>query len=190
MNKEIDISSVVLKTDRLLLRAWQESDLDDFYQYASVDGVGQMAGWAPHKDKEESRKILEMFINEKKTFALVYGDKVIGSLGIEKYDQKNFPEFDDLATRELGFVLSKEYWGQGLMSEAVKEVCRYLFEEVKLDQLVCSHFLRNIRSKRVQEKCGFVFYKEYEYHTRMNTIETCALTILTYEHYKELQEVE
>ena len=45
MNPEIDISNVTLKTERLLIRPWRQSDLDDFYSYASVDGVGQMAGW-------------------------------------------------------------------------------------------------------------------------------------------------
>lgn len=49
MNKPIDITDVILTTDRLVLRPWRESDLDDFYEYASVDGVGQMAGWNPHR---------------------------------------------------------------------------------------------------------------------------------------------
>lgn len=40
MNKNIDISNVTLRTERLLLRPWRESDLDDFFEYASVDGVG------------------------------------------------------------------------------------------------------------------------------------------------------
>ena len=48
MNAEIDISNVELKTPRLLLRPWRESDLNDFFAYASVEGVGQMAGWNPH----------------------------------------------------------------------------------------------------------------------------------------------
>lgn len=56
MNKDIDISKVVLKTDRLILRIFHKDDLDDFFEYACVDGVGQMAGWAPHKDKQESKK--------------------------------------------------------------------------------------------------------------------------------------
>ena len=45
MNAEIDISNVVLRTERLILRPWRESDLDDFFGYASVDGVGEMARW-------------------------------------------------------------------------------------------------------------------------------------------------
>lgn len=62
MNAQIDISSIILKTDRLLLRSWRETDLQDFYNYASVDGVGQMAGWTPHKDLAESKHILSHFI--------------------------------------------------------------------------------------------------------------------------------
>ena len=54
MNVPIDISEVILTTERLTLRPWRLSDLDDFFEYASVDGVGQMAGWKPHENKEES----------------------------------------------------------------------------------------------------------------------------------------
>lgn len=83
MNTEIDISNVTLHTDRMILRPWRHTDLDDLYAYASVDGVGQMAGWKPHESKGESQKILDMFIGHKKTFALEYQGKVIGSLGVE-----------------------------------------------------------------------------------------------------------
>ena len=50
----VDVTNVRIETQRLLLRPWQETDLEDFYEYAKVDGVGQMAGWLPHKDLEES----------------------------------------------------------------------------------------------------------------------------------------
>ena len=50
--RQIDIGGVVLKTPRLVLRPWRMSDLADFYAYASVDGVGQMAGWKPHENRE------------------------------------------------------------------------------------------------------------------------------------------
>ena len=156
MNVEIDISNVTLKTKRLILRPWKLTDLDDFFEYASVDGVGQMAGWEPHKSKDESLEILNRFIEGKKTFALEYNGKVIGSLGIERYPENVFKEYQDLKGREIGYVLSKDYWGQGLMPEAVKEVIRYCFEELNLDFLACGHFVSNNQSRRVQEKCGFV----------------------------------
>ena len=143
MNAKIDISNVTLKTDRLILRPWALDDLDDFYEYAKVDGVGQMAGWLPHENKDKSLMILNMFIEEKKTFAIEYNGKVIGSLGIEEYDEGQLPEYKNKLGREIGYVLSKDYWGLGLMPEALKEVIRYCFEELELDFLACGHFTDN-----------------------------------------------
>lgn len=179
MNKEIDISNVTLKTQRLLLRPWKMTDLDDFYEYASVDGVGEMAGWLPHKNKEESRQILEIFINEKKTFAIEYSGKVIGSLGIEKYGMEDkLTEFNGYYGREIGYALSKDYWGQGLMPEAVKAVIDFLFNDLNLDFLICGYYNFNSQSKRVQEKCGFKPYRTLIMETRMGTKEQGTFTIL------------
>ena len=66
MNEKIDISNVMLKTNRLILRPWRLEDVDDFYEYAKVDGVCQMAGWLPHENKEKSLMILNMFIEKKR----------------------------------------------------------------------------------------------------------------------------
>lgn len=184
MNTEIDISNVTLHTGRMILRPWRQTDLDDLYAYASVDGVGQMAGWKPHESKEESQIILDMFIGHKKTFALEYQGKVIGSLGIEQYNEDHFPEFADKKWREIGYVLSKEYWGQGLMPEAVKEVIRYLFEVVGLDVIFCGHFLWNKQSQRVQEKCGFKHYAFDTYETKVDTTEEDEVNILTREDWQ------
>lgn len=178
MNKQIDITGVVLTTDRLTLRPWRESDLNDFYEYASVDGVGQMAGWNPHRNVEESRMILNSFIKHKKTFALEYNRKVIGSLGIEEYSEENFPELASLQGREIGYVLSKAYWGQGLMPEAVQAVIDWLFNEEKLDFIIVGHFDRNVQSKRVIEKCGFQYIKTTKFETRYDTVETSLEYIL------------
>lgn len=185
MNKKIDVSNVILKTERLVLRAWKLSDLDDLFEYASVDGVGQMAGWLPHKDKEESLYILKMFIDEKKTFALEKDGKVIGSLGIENYSEEIFPEFENELGRELGFVLSKDYWGQGLMVEAVKRVIKYLFEEENLDFIICGHFINNYQSQRVQEKCGFKEIKTFKYKTRYDVVCDSMLSIIRKEDYEK-----
>ena len=129
MNAEIDISNVTLRTERLILRPWTMKDVDDMYEYAKAEGVGIWAGWLPHKNREESQNIVESFIKQKKVLAIEYEGKVIGSLGIENYEESDYPELEKLKARELGYVLSKDYWGRGLMTEAVKEVIRYLFEE-------------------------------------------------------------
>lgn len=173
MNKHIDITNVVLKTERLTLRPWKETDLEDFYEYARVDGVGQMAGWNPHRSIEESRDILSRFVAGKKVFALEYQGKAIGSLGVEEYKEKNYPELAALQGREVGYVLSKDYWGQGLMPEAVRAVIGWLFGEEKLDFVMVGHFDWNNQSRRVIEKCGFQYIKTVSFETRYNTVETC-----------------
>lgn len=178
MNKAIDISKTMIKTERLLLRPFRETDLQDFNEYASVDGVGQMAGWMPHKNMEESKTILEMFIREKKTLALEYSGKVIGSLGVEEYDEEQLPEFHDKYGREIGYALSKDYWGKGLMPEAVKAVIRYLFDEMKLDFIICGHFTDNEQSKRVQEKCGFQHYKLIKFETRYGIVKDSWASVI------------
>lgn len=172
MNEEIDVSLITLTTKRLILRPWKISDMDDFFEYASVDGVGQMAGWIPHRNIEESKEVLEEFIRGKKTFVLVYKEKVIGSLGIEKYNEEQYTELRELRGRELGYVLSKNYWGKGFMPEAVKAVLTYLFDTVGLDFVLAAHFKQNNQSKRVIEKCGFHYIKTCPYKTQYQTIET------------------
>ena len=178
MNAAIDVSNVVLHTERLTLRPWTIEDVADLYEYASVDGVGQMAGWLPHKSIEESRQILQMFIDGKIEFALEFDGKVIGSLGIAPYKEQELPEFHDKLGRELGFVLSKAYWGRGLMPEAVRAVIKYLFESVGLDFIVCGHFVENAQSQRAQEKCGFKHYKLVKYTTRSGIVKDTWLSIL------------
>ena len=163
MNAPVDISGVRLESERLILRPWREGDLQDFYEYARVDGVGQMAGWLPHESMEKSKQILHLFITEKKTFALELKEngKVIGSLGLEERDE-NIDVPDRMMGREIGYVLSKDYWGRGLMPEAVRAVIDYCFRVAHFDYLTVCHYDWNTQSRRVIEKSGFTFLKEFE----------------------------
>lgn len=161
MNKNIDISNVRLETDRLILRAFNEDDLKDFNEYAKVEGVGEMAGWKHHESLDESEDILLMFIREKNIFAIVLkeNNKVIGSIGIHNYNEDIFSEeLKMLLGCEIGYVLSKEYWGQSIMVEANKAIMDYLFNKEKFNFLTCSHFDFNNQSKRVIEKLGYKYF--------------------------------
>lgn len=181
MNAEFNIGNIVIETDRLILRAFKQSDLDDFFEYASVEGVGEMAGWHHHENKGDTQEILNHFVNEDKTFALVLKEtnKVIGSLGVERYGMENeLSEFFGYKGREIGYVLGKAYWGKGLMPEAVKAVIRYLFEVADLDFLTCGYYCFNSQSKRVQEKCGFKPYRKLTFDTRIGTKEEGVLNLL------------
>ena len=181
MNAEFRINGLVLESERLILRPFCPEDLDDLYAYASVEGVGEMAGWRHHESKEESERILRMFIDEDKVFALVLKEsgRVIGSLGVEKYGlEDKLTEFDGYLGREIGYVLSKEYWGKGLMPEAVSTVIDYLFGVMDLDFLTCGYFDFNSQSRRVQEKCGFKPYRRLQMETSMGTSESGVLNLL------------
>lgn len=143
-----------LTTERLVLRAFTMEDLADFYEYCKDPDTGIHAGWKPHESIEESRKILHHFIEEGEVWAICdrSSGKVIGSIGLH-HDTKRRRSFDQC--RMMGYVLSKAYWGRGLMTEAAKEVLRYAFEELGLQMVTISHFAYNQRSARVIEKLGF-----------------------------------
>jgi len=182
MNAEFRLNGKTIETDRLILRPFEQADLDDFFEYASVEGTGEMAGWHHHQDKQKSQEILDLFISEDKTFAvcLRQSGKVIGSLGVEKYGMEDkLTEFNGYRGREIGYVLSRDYWGRGLMTEAVRAVIDYLFNECDLDFLTCGYYDFNSRSRRVQEKCGFRPYRKLVMDTRMGTKEPGVLNLMT-----------
>ena len=181
MNAVFKLDGLTIETERLILRPFCQSDLCDFYEYASIEGVGEMAGWNHHESIEKSKEILDIFINEDKTFAIVLkeNNKVIGSLGIEKYGlEEKLSEFDNYIGREIGYVLAKDYWGKGIMPEAVSAVINYLFNTLCYDFLLCGYYDFNYQSKRVQEKCGFRPYRRLTMDTRMGTSETGILNLL------------
>ena len=142
-----------LETPRLFLREWHESDLEDLFSYAAAPDVGPAAGWPPHTDRSVSREILWQFMDKGEVWAIVdkKTHKVIGSLGLHPDRRRDNPN-----CRSIGYVLSKDFWGQGLMTEAVRQVMRYAFDTLRLDMLTVYHYPFNDRSRRVIEKCGFV----------------------------------
>lgn len=144
----------MIETERLYFRRFQLSDLDDFYEYAKNPNVGLNAGWQPHKDKETSRIILDTFIDNNNEWAIVYkeNNKTIGSIGINSDAKRSVA-----GAKAIGYCLSEEYWGKGLMTEAVKRMLDYSFQELNAVMVSIRHFPFNTRSKRVIEKCGFCY---------------------------------
>lgn len=168
MDVIIDITKTIVETDRLLLRAWEEADVNDFYEYASVAGVGEMAGWKHHESIDVSQKVLQSFIAGKNEFAITDNEngKVIGSVGLHESWANGDSEFSHLKMKNVGYILSKDYWGKGIMPEAVTAVIRFCFYEYDLDALTCGHSPTNGQSKRVIEKCGFSYVKQSAYYDR------------------------
>ena len=110
---------------------------------------------------------------------------MIGSVGIKKFSAAKLAAFSNKKGCELGFVLSKDYWGQGIMPEAVRRVIDWLFEEQGMDFISCEHFVTNRQSKRVQEKCGFKYVKDSVYETIYGKIEQVKVNVLERKDWKE-----
>lgn len=143
---------MVLETERLYIRRFVEKDLPDFYAYASDSLVGPSAGWKPHESMEESEEILNEFVKSADIFAMEYKKegKVIGSLGLHEDRKRDFK-----GARMLGYAMGKEYWGQGLMTEAVNALLEHAFIELDMKIISAYHYPFNQRSKRVLLKTGF-----------------------------------
>lgn len=171
-----------LVTERLILREWQQKDSKDLYEYARNELVGPSAGWPPHKNEEESKEIIEMFIKDEDTYAIVLEseNKVIGSIGL--HDRKPDHTITDLKQREIGYVLNPKYWGKNIVPEAVNELIKYSFTELELDLIWCGHFDFNGNSKRVVEKCGFRY--KFTKNEKLKFLENKEVTTLYYCIYK------
>lgn len=150
-----------LETDRLILRPWRETDADDLYDYAKRPDVGPNAGWMPHGTRHESLRIIKKFMRSDETWAMESKEtsRVIGSIGLHRKHADK-----DGASLTLGYVLSPDWQGRGLMTEACKTVVCHAFTRMHVRDLVASHFIGNDRSGRVLEKLGFHYegIKDYE----------------------------
>ncbi|MBQ3888223.1 MAG: GNAT family N-acetyltransferase [Clostridia bacterium] len=179
MDAPLDVTNVVLRTGRLVLRPWRDDDLDDLYAYASVDGVGQPAGWVPHRDRDESRQVLRGFMDEKDVFAIAYNGRVVGSLKAGPVKVSDWPELAGKTCKEFGYALAKDCWGRGLMTEAATAAVDWLFEEIHCDALTACYYPDNARSARVLEKQGFRYVRTAQHHTRFGYDADVALCLLT-----------
>ena len=168
MDVNVNVSRTMLISERLVLRPWRVTDLKDFFTYASVPGVGEMAGWPHHQNMRTTKRVLSGFIKEMSEFAIVHkrDNKVIGSLGFHRSWTNEDYRYKHLRAKEIGYVLSKEHWGRGLAPEAVLKVVDYCFTTLDIEILACGHFISNLQSKRVIEKCGFSYVMDSEYYAK------------------------
>jgi len=91
--------------------------------------------------------------------------------------------------KEIGAVLSFKYWGQGYMPEAVKEVMRYAFVDLRVPVIYCGHAKANTNSARLQDKCGFKIIGELPNYREWvdGSITSLVERKMTIEEYYELQ---
>lgn len=142
-----------IQTQRLLLRPWREADAAALYKYASDPLVGPPAGWSPHEDEAYSLNILRTVLMKENTWAVTIkgSDEPVGSIGY-------FPSDGSLANAEpeIGYWIGRPFWGQAYIPEAVRNLLPLCFQGEN-ENVWCAHFAGNDKSRRVIEKCGFVY---------------------------------
>lgn len=117
----------------------------------------------PYTEKDGTDYISAMLSadeNETFAFAIVSDNKVIGSIGV--FRQENIHR----QTAELGYCIAEEYWGKGIMTDAVKQICKYVFDKSDIIRIYAEPFAYNTASCRVLEKAGF----QYEGTLRSNAV--------------------
>lgn len=150
-----------MNKNRIKLRRFNESDLDDLHEYASTPGLGEMAGWGHHRNLEQSKIKLEFFINDDHVYAIEMNKKLIGSICLhDSWAQDVYPK---LSSIEIGFELNKNYWGMGIALEATNILLKHCFIELNKDVVTICHFITNTQSKRVIEKAGFTYVRDDMY---------------------------
>jgi RimJ/RimL family protein N-acetyltransferase len=146
-----------LRTERLILRRWRESDLEPFRQMGADQRVMEFFPelLTPEASDALVRRIEGQFEEHGFGFFAVElrdGGRFIGFTGLA------VPPFEApfMPAVEIGWRLAAEYWGHGLATEAAREVLRYGFEERGLNSVVSFTVPANVRSRRVMEKLGMV----------------------------------
>lgn len=148
------------------IRKWRIEDAADLASALSNKKVqDNLRDGLPYPYREQDGKefILAMLSadeNDTFAFAITVNEKVIGSIGA--FRQTNIHS----KTAELGYYIAEEYWGKGIMTEAVKQLCSYVFSNSDMIRIYAEPFAYNIGSQRVLEKAGF----QYEGTLRRNAI--------------------
>ena len=75
-------NSMILKTDNLTLRPWEESDAECLYHFAKNPKIGPIAGWPPHESVEDSLNIIRTVFTKRETYAIVFDEVPIGCVGL------------------------------------------------------------------------------------------------------------
>ncbi|MBE5946460.1 MAG: GNAT family N-acetyltransferase [Lachnospiraceae bacterium] len=148
------------------IRKWKLSDAKDLAKALSnrkvQDNLRDGLPY-PYLEQDANDYISSMLsANENDTFAfaITLDDKAIGSIGV--FRQQNIHR----QTAEMGYYIAEEYWGKGFMTEAVKQICEYVFEHSDIIRIYAEPFSCNMGSCRVLEKAGF----QYEGTLRSNAI--------------------
>ena len=150
------VGAVRMETERLILRPFVSSDAQPMFDnWASDPEVTKFLTWPTHTDVDVTRRVIDLWVKVGECdpssynwcIALRDSDEPIGSIAVVSQD-----EFT--STLEIGYCLSRRFWGQGLVPEAARAVLDFLLNVVGASAVTAKHDLNNPNSGRVMQKCG------------------------------------
>lgn len=146
-----------IETKRLILRKIKIDDIEEMYAYGSDKEVAKYVTWETHKSIDDTKQFVEFVLNK-------YKNKQVAPWGIEYKENGKFIGTIDFVWwepnnkgAEIGYAISKDYWGKGLTTEAAKEVVKFGFEKMDLVRIQAKSSAENLGSQRVMEKVGMTF---------------------------------
>ena len=155
------IGTQILQTERLILRRFVESDAEAMFQNwsSSAENLAYVT-WDPHPNLDVTRNSIRnwvaFYVNPnyyKWAICLKENpDYVIGDISLVSMDEEK-------SSCEIGYILGMDYWGRGLMTEALKAVLSYCLDEIEFKEVNACYASLNPASGRVMEKAGMTFWK-------------------------------
>ncbi len=146
-----------LETDRLILRPLRMSDARDLFAYASDPQVSRHVLWDTHANMRDSRQFLRAAIRQYRrgqpaSFAieLKASGRMIGTIGFMWINV-------EYKSAEVGYSLSREYWNQGITTEALRQVVDFGFQTLRLNRIEAQHETDNPASGRVMVHAGMQY---------------------------------
>ena len=159
-----------LYTDRLILRPFKKDDSAAMFKNWTYDErVAKYCRWYPHQSIEETEEFLKMCIGKEYCWAITLkdNDEPIGSIDLVG--------MNSAGVNEIGYLLMYEYWGKGVMTEAVKAVIDELFRN-GFEKIGACHMTENPASGRVMQKCGMTYIGNMMYQKKFGSDEQCEVS--------------
>lgn len=137
------------------IRKWKIEDAEDLRNAINNKKVqdnlrdGIPYPYTAQDAKEFILSIIELEGNNQYAWAITDNDKAIGSIGVFRKENVHH------LTAEMGYYISEEYWGKGVMTKVAKDVSKYIFENTDIVRIFAEPYAYNTASCRVLEKAGF-----------------------------------
>jgi RimJ/RimL family protein N-acetyltransferase len=148
--QKISMSEYKPQEQKVSLKAFTVADLDDFMEWATDNEVTKHMMWNGYTSRSEAESFFANVVEKHPWFkAVCLGDKVVGSIMLDKGKGAHS------CKAELGYVIARKYWGNGLATQAIHLAIQYGFKDLDIERIEAYVDPANIASQRVLKKNGF-----------------------------------